>query len=219
MARRIAPVHSTEEIRLAEAATRTPRLARLFRRRSETDGGHSGYASLLVSARALRIEAPATFRGKLEVPLESIRRAVVDDGGGWAYTTATCRFPVYDRRAGGSGTGALVGPLWSTSPGLLPEGCPVLALEPVPAQAPNIALIFDPCVTAPLSREHDAANPPGPGSIAAMLLCAEDPEAARETLAARLEVGDLDLDDLDYLNHPTRPALDLSGGEASAASA
>lgn len=165
------------------------------------------------------VEARPTFRVKLEIPFGSVLRAVVDDGSGWAYTTAVCRFPVYDTRADGSGTGALVGPLWSSSPGLMPDACPVLALDPVPAQAPNIALIFDPCIQAALPPDQHPANPREADSIAAMLLCAEDPEMAREVLGARFDVGALGLGELEYLNRPTRQSLDASGGEASAASA
>jgi hypothetical protein len=208
MARRIASLHRSEEIRLAGDAPSGGALGRFLRRQQP------GSAKLLVFAGGLLIDGHPAFPGKLEIPLGSVQRAVVDDGSGWAYTTAACRFPVFDRRPDGSGTGALVGPLWSTSPSLMPDGCPVMQLAPVPVQAPNIALIFDPCVA--ISAE-DAPGGAG-GSVGAMFLCAEDPDIAAERLGARLQVGPLGLDILDYLKRPNRLALDVSGGEASAAS-
>ncbi len=216
---RIAPVHTTDEIRLAEVARPGGLLGRVFGQRFSNRAGQSGSSYLRLTARALLLEARSTFRGKLEIPLGSVRRALVDDGSGWAYATAVCRFPVYDRRGDGSGTGALVGPLWSPAPALLPQSCPTLVLDPVPAQPPNIALILDPCVATPEIRDQKPSRPREGDSIAVVLLCAEDPERARELIAPRLELGDLDLEDLEYLSGPMTGAVSASDESSSAASA
>jgi hypothetical protein len=214
MARRIAPVQTTDEIRLAGASRHAGLLGRLLGRGED---GRSP-ASLRLTGRAVLIEARSTFRGKLDVPLTSVRRALVDEGSGWAYATAVCRFPVYDRRSDGSGTGALIGPLWSKSRALLPESCPTIALPPVPEQPPNLALILEPCVRTPLARDQKPSTGPHEAdTIALLLLHAEDPEAARELLAGKLELRDLDLEDLEYLSGPMRLAIDAD--DASAASA
>ena len=127
-----------------------------------------------------------------------------------------CRFPVYDSHADGTGTGALVGPLWSTSPSLLPETCTALKIEPVPEQAPNIALILDPCVATPLARDQrPSAGLREAGAVAAVFARADDPDAARELLAGKLQLRNLDLEDLAYLSRPIRLASD----DAEAASA
>jgi hypothetical protein len=186
-------------------------LSRLLGRSGKGRGG-SSTARLLVSAGGLLIEEHPAFSEKLEIPLRSIRRAVVDDGTGWAYTTATCRFPIFDRRADGSGTGALVGPLWATSPSLMPGDCPVLELDPVPAQVPNIALIFDPCLTIEaLGISGDGAT----GSIAVMILRAEDPDLALELLGTRLTIAPMGLEVLDYLKSPSLALPPAAAGDVS----
>lgn len=215
MARRIASLHRTDEIPLARNGSGSGVLGRVLGR-SGKGGRRSGSSKLLVSAGALLIEGHPAFGGDLEIPLRSIHRAFVDDGAGWAYTTATCRFPIFDRRSDGSGTGALVGPLWATSPSLMPDGCPVMELDPVPVQVPNIALIFDPCIS---TVAHGSANGDGSGSVAVMILRAEDPGLAGELLGARLTTGPMGLDVLDYLKRPSGPLPEASGGEASAVSA
>jgi hypothetical protein len=216
MARRIASLHRTDEIPLSSRSSGGGVLSRVLRR-SENSARHSGPAKLLVSASGLLIEGHPAFPERLEIPLGSIQRAVVDDGTGWAYTTATCRFPIFDRRADGSGTGALVGPLWATSPSLIPKDCPVLQLEPVPAEVPNIALIFDPCLS--IAAGHASANGSAPGSIAMLILRAEDPDLAMELLGERLKTAPMGLEVLDYLNRPSWSMPEASGSEASAASA
>lgn len=212
MARRIAPVQSTGQISLAASAGQTGLLGRLLGRGGEAKSG----ASMRVAGRAIIFEARSSFRGKLEIPLECVRKALVDDGSGWTYATAVCRFAVYDSHADGTGTGALVGPLWSTTPSLLPETCPALEIEPVPGQAPNIALILDPCVVTPLARDQKpSAGPRRADAIAVLFARAEDPADARDLLAGKLQLGRLDLDDLAYLSRPMRLASD----DAAAASA
>jgi hypothetical protein len=206
MARRIASLHRTDEIPLALNGSGGGVLGRLLGR-SGRNGGRSGSAKLLVSAGALLIEGHSAFEDNLEIPLRSIQRAAVDDGAGWAYTTATCRFPIFDRRPDGSGTGALVGPLWATSPSLVPDGCHVLELDPVPVQVPNIALIFEPSISTTA------------GSAAVMILRVEDPVLAGELLGARLTTGPMGLDVLDYLKRPSSIRPEAAGGQASEASA
>ena len=214
MARRIASLHRSEEIRLAGSPPNGGFLGRVLGRSASSRNG-SGPARLLVSAGALLIEGHPDFSEKLEISLRSIRRVVVDDGTGWAYTTATCRFPIFDRRADGSGTGALVGPLWATSPSLLPEECPVLELQPVPAQVPNLALIFDPCVAI---SDGNSRSGSARGPVAMMILRAEDPDLALESLGARLTTGPMGLEVLDYLKRPSQ-AVPAAGGQASESAA
>ena len=212
MARPIASLHRMDEIPLAGSSSSGGVWSRVLGR-SRNGRGRSAPAKLLVSAGGLLIEGHPNFPENLEIPLRSIRRAVVDDGTGWAYTTATCRFPIFDRREDGSGTGALVGPLWATSPSLIPGDCPVLELEPVPAQVPNIALIFDPCLSADaagISSDGDAA-----GSIAVMILRAEDPDRALELLGTRLTTGPMGLEVLDYLKSPRPSVQPAAAGESS----
>lgn len=216
MARRIASLHRMDEIPLSGSSSGGGVLSRVFGR-SANGHGRSGPAKLLVSAGALLIEGHPAFDDKLEIPLRSIRRAFVDDGTGWAYTTATCRFPIFDRRSDGSGTGALVGPLWATSPSLVPEDCPVMQLPPVPAEVPNIALIFDPCISIAVDSSSQSHNPVG--GVAVMVLRAEDPDLAAELLAARLTTGPMGLEVLDYLKRPNWPQPQAPAGEASAVSA
>ena len=214
MARRIASLHRMDEIPLAGCSSRGGVLSRVLGR-SSNGNGRSAQARLLVSAGALLIEDHPAFEDKLELPLRSIQRAYVDDGTGWAYTTATCRFPIFDRRSDGSGTGALVGPLWATSPSLLPEDCPVLELDPVPAEVPNIVLIFDPCIAVPGGVSPDGVA----AGVAMMVLRAEDPDLAAELLNPKLKTGPMGLEILDYLKRPNWVLPEASGGKASEASA
>jgi hypothetical protein len=216
MARRIASLHRSDEIPLSGRSSGGGVLSRVFGR-SENGAQRSGAAKLHVSASGLLLEGHPAFPAKLEIPLRSIQRAVVDDGTGWAYTTATCRFPIFDRRSDGSGTGALVGPLWATSPSLIPEDCPVLQLDPVPAEIPNIALIFEPCLS--IAAGNGAAEGSGAGSVAVMMLRAEDPDLALELLGARLKTAPMGLEVLDYLKRPSWRLPEASASEASAASA
>lgn len=174
---------------------------------------------MLITEDGLVIDARSIFRGRLQVPWASIRKAVIDDGSRWGYVSEVCRFPVYATRPDDSGAGALIGPLWSTVSSLMPSDCPFPAVDPVPSQAPNLALIFEPQVFTPSMRGDNAGNGAAAlelDSIAGMLLLADDPDAARATLAPRVDVGDLGLDDLDYLNgtvetrHSGNGALDIA---------
>ncbi len=155
--------------------------------------------TLRVSKDDLVVDARAEFRGRLEIPWDSIRKAVVDDGGRWGYVSEVCRFPVYADRPDGPGHGTLIGPLWSQASSLMPPRCPVPALDPVPARAPNVALIFDPGVAAPTQREQSGHGSTGVEPIVGLLLRVDDPDAAREALGSKLTIGDLDQGDLDYL--------------------
>ena len=211
MARRIASLHRSEQIPLAGTASSGGLLSRVLSRSGKGHGG-SSTARLSVSAGALLLEEHPAFPEKLEIPLRSIWRAVVDDGTGWAYTTATCRFPIFDRRLDGSGTGALVGPLWATSPSLMPGDCPVLELDPVPAQVPNIALIFDPCLS---TEAVGISGNGGPGSIAVLILRADDPDLALELLGTRLTTGPMGLEVLDYLKSPSLSLPPAAPGDVS----
>jgi hypothetical protein len=196
------------EIRLAGAMPPAGFLRRRGRRLWEvTHGRRVTAGTLRVTADALILDARADFRGRLEIGWDSIRRAVVDDGTRWGYVAGVCRFPVYDAHADGSGSGALIGPLWSQAACLMPPDCAMVALDPVPAEAPNLALLLEPRITTPSIRDrngHGAA-----GSIALMLLRAEDPQLARGALASHTQVEDVDLDDLEYLragSNGSRPA-------------
>jgi hypothetical protein len=155
--------------------------------------------TLLVTDAVLVVDAPAELRGRLEIPWDSIRKAVVDDGARWGYVSEVCRFPVYAARSDGPGYGALVGPLWSNAASLMPPECPVAALDPVPAQPPNLALIFEPAIPASAPRGQNGLRSAGTDSIVGLLLCADDPETARAALGERLAIGDVDHNDLDYL--------------------
>ena len=155
--------------------------------------------TLIVTDNALVVDARAEFRGRLEIPWDAIRKAVVDDGGRWGYVSEICRFPVYTVRPDGPGFGALIGPLWSNAASLMPPECPVAALDPVPAKAPNLALIFEPAIQASAPRGQNGHRSAETASIVGLLLCADDPDAARAALGERLAIGDVDHDDLEYL--------------------
>lgn len=200
MGRTVSLVHSTDQIRLAGASPpagflhrRGRRLWEMTHRRRVTAG------ALLATEEALVLDAQAVFPGKLEVPWDAIRKVVVDDGTRWGYVSAVCRFPVYDVRPDGSGSGVLIGPLWSTGSSLMPPACPVAPLDPVPGQAPNIALIFESVVSGPAAREQTGNGARESDFVVGLLLRVDDPAAAREALGARIKVGDVDHDDLEYL--------------------
>jgi hypothetical protein len=172
--------------------------------------------ALLVTDDALVVEARASLKGRLEIPWDSIRKAVVDDGARWGYVSEVCRFPVYANRSNISGYGALIGPLWSNAASLMPPECPVAALDPFPARPPNLALILEPAVPAPAPRGQNGRWSAGTNSIVGLLLRAADPDAARAALDERLAIGDVDQDDLEYLVR-SRDGRSGSGVSASAA--
>jgi hypothetical protein len=193
MGRTLSLADHVDEIRLSPARTRGGALARGLRRIPGLSSGDSPAAgSLRATDAGLALHAPGDYEDGLEVPWGDIRKLVLDDGNRWGYVSGVCRFPVYDLRPDGSGSGVLIGPLWSHAGSLLPEGCPRAEVDPVPADPPNLALILEP----PLSLAGEAA--------AIMLLCVEDPEGARELLAGRPPFGDLAHDDLEYLTEAGR---------------
>jgi hypothetical protein len=167
------------------------RLWELVHRRPVTAG------TLVVTSEATVVDARAILRGRWEIPWTSVRKVLVDDGERWGYVASLCRFPVYDTHLDGSGSGALVGPLWSHAASLMPPRCAQLAFDPVPVEAPNVALILDPRLPAPSRRNNRAYGQHRP--VALVLVRASDPVAARQALAPRPEFGDLDHDDLLYL--------------------
>jgi hypothetical protein len=172
--------------------------------------------TLLVTEDALVVDARAELKGRLEIPWDSIRKAVVDDGARWGYVSEVCRFPVYADRSDGDGYGALIGPLWSHAASLMPPECPVAALDPVPARPPNLALILEPVIPAPTPRGQNGPPSPGTNSIVGLLLRTDDPDAARAALDERLAIGDVDHGDLEYL---IRNGDAHSGSRASASAA
>lgn len=186
------PSSSVAEIRLAGAAPPSGFLHRRLGKRRVSAG------TLLVTDAVLVVDA-AELKGRFEIPWDSIRKAVVDDGARWGYVSEVCRFPVYADRSDGPGYGPLIGPLWSNAASLMPPACPVAALDPVPAQAPNLALIFEPAIPASAPREQNGHRSPWTDSIVGLLLCADDPDAARAALGERLAIAEVDHDDLDYL--------------------
>jgi hypothetical protein len=191
---------SVAEIRLSGASPPSGFLHKRRRRLWEVvHKRRVSVGTLIVTDAALVVDARAEFTGRLEIPWDSIRKAIVDDGGRWGYVSEVCRFPVYALRPDGSGYGALIGPLWSNASSLMPPECPVAALDPVPAQPPNLALIFEPAIPASAPREQNGHRSAEADSIVGLLLCAEDPDAARAALGERLAIGDVDHDDLEYL--------------------
>ena len=174
-------------------------------------------ATLLVTDDGLVVDARAELKGRLEIPWDSIRKAVVDDGARWGYVSEVCRFPVYADRSDGDGYGALIGPLWSHAASLMPPECPVAALDPVPARPPNLALILDPVLPAPAPRGQNGHRSHGANSIVGLLLRADDPDAARAALGERLAIGDVDHGDLEYLirNGDTRSGNGVSASAAA----
>jgi hypothetical protein len=191
-------VGSTVEIPLAGTVPpkgflqkRGRRFWELVHRRPVTAG------TLALTPEAIVVDARAILRGRWEIPWTSVRKVLVDDGERWGYVAGLCRFPVYDTHADGFGSGALIGPLWSHAASLMPPGCAQLAFDPVPVEAPNIALILDLGLPAPSRRNHGAHG--GDRPVALVLVRVNDPLAARQALASRPEFGDLDHGDLLYL--------------------
>jgi hypothetical protein len=189
------------------------RVAKVWQR---THKRRASAGKLLVTEDALVVEARAELKGRLEIPWDSIRKAVVDDGARWGYVSEICRFPVYANRSEGPGNGALIGPLWSNAASLMPPECRVVALNPVPARPPNLALILEPATPAPAPRGQNGHWSAGRNSIVGLLLRADDPDAARAALDERVTIGDVDQDDLEYLIR-NRDAASGNGASASAA--
>lgn len=220
MERAISLAEHVDEIRLAAASPPAGFLRRRGWRIWEIAQGHRiTPGALQLTDDALIVSAETVFDDRLEIPWNSIRKVVVDDGTRWGYVSGVCRFPVYDLRADGSGSGVLIGPLWSQASSLMPAGCPIAALDPVPGQAPNVALIFEQLHSAPMADQQKNGGPREADSIVALLLRAEDPVAAREALAARHQVvGDIDHDDLEFLSRAagSRPANRAARNGASA---
>lgn len=193
---------SVAEIRLAGASPPSGFLRKCRRRLWDIVHKRrvsAGTLIVTVTDAALVVDQRAEFSGRLEIPWNSIRKAVVDDGARWGFVSEVCRFPVYAHRPDGPGYGALIGPLWSNAASLMPPECPVVALDPVPAQAPNLALIFEPAIPASARRGQNGHGCAETDSIVGLLLCADDPDAARAALGERLAIGDVDHDDLEYL--------------------
>ncbi len=167
--------------------------------------------NLVVTESALVIDARAILRGRWEIPWKSLRKVVVDDGERWGYVASICRFPVYDDRSNGSGSGALIGPLWSQAASLVPPTCPQLVFDPVPVEAPNVALILDPVLAAPSRRSNGAGGQDRP--VAVVMVRAQNPDFARLAIASRAPLGDIDHDDLAFLATAGSPR---NGGPPSA---
>jgi len=171
--------------------------------------------TLVLTPEATVVDARGILRGRWEIPWASVRKVMVDDGERWGYVASLCRFPVYDTHADGSGSGTLIGPLWSHAASLMPPLCTPLAFDPVPVEAPNIAFVLDPCQLAPSRRNDGAYGRDRPAAL--VLVRANDPEAARQALAFRSEFGDLDHDDLVYLATAGLPSGNGSNGNGPAA--
>ena len=217
MSRAISLAEHVEEIRLAPPDAGGGAVARGLRRLSGlAHRRHSVAGSLRATDSALTVRAAGPFEGGAEIPWRQIRKLVIDDGTRWGYVSGVCRFPVYDLRPDGSGSGVLIGPLWSSAPAsLMPDGSPKAELAPVPAEAPNVAILFDPPLAISGDAHHDRTEP-----ISILLLRVEDPDAARGALAARAPSGDLGHEELEYLSGAARgPVGRFSAGRTSAASA
>jgi hypothetical protein len=160
-------------------------LGRRSRRREDA-------GSLLITKGSLVLEARHVLSGRVEVAWDSIRKAVVDDGTRWGHMARNCRFGAYDIHPDGSGSGTLIGPLWSRAASVMPAACPMLEIEPVPAEPPNLALLFEPLAEIPSLLQ-------GNGGAAILLLLAADAEEARALIAEHATVGEIDRDDLAYL--------------------
>jgi hypothetical protein len=213
MGRTLTLADDVEEIRLAPAKARGGLSRRLGRNRR----GDSA-ATLRVTDSALTLRAKGRFEDGIEIPRRDVRKLVVDDGARWGYVSGVCRFPVYDLRPDGSGSGVLIGPLWSNAASLLPDGCPTAAVEPVPSEPPNVAILLDPPLAVRGAGRR--SDPPEADWVAIVLLRAEDPQAAREALAAHGSLGDIAHDDLEYLTDAARrPGHPASGQQPFAASA
>lgn len=187
--------HAVIRLGLAEATPppgfvgrRGRRLWEVLHRRRVSAG------ALLVGEGGVAIDAPAAVAHRLQVSWSAVRKVVVDDGSRWGHVAGSCRFPVYDIRSDRLGSGALIGPLWSHAASMMPPGCSVELLDPVPRKAPNVAFVFEP-VVATGSNGDRLAHP----AIVALMLCVEDPDAARAAFRSSVAVGDVDHDDLEYL--------------------
>jgi hypothetical protein len=181
-------------------------LGRRSRRREDA-------GSLLITKGSLVLEARHVLRGRLEIGWDSIRKAIVDDGTRWGHMALTCRFGAYDVRPEGAGSGTLIGPLWARAASVMPAACPMLEIDPVPAEPPNLALVFEPLLEISSFREGDG------GAAAIVLLRAADPEEARALIAEHATVGEIDRDDLAYLEAaagPGRIAREAADSEQSA---
>jgi hypothetical protein len=190
---------STVEIPLAGTVPPEGFLQKRGRRFWELIHRHPVTAGTLVlTPEAIVVDARAILRGRWEIPWTAVRKTMVDDGERWGFVASLCRFPVYDSHPDGSGSGTLIGPLWSHAASLMPPRCPHLVFDPVPVEAPNIALVLDPCQLAPSRRNDGAHGQDRP--VALVLVRANDPVAARQALASRSEFGDLDHDDLVHLS-------------------
>lgn len=222
MARTISLAEHVEVIDLAEPP-QGGALGRVGRRLHGLVGrGRGDRRRLVLSEDGLLVVADGGSGKGLEIPWEAVRKATIDDGSRWGYVSGVCRFPVYDVRDDGSGSGVLIGPLWSHASSLMPEWCPVEGLEPVPSQAPNLALILEPRRPGLRSLLQDNGGRRSTDAIALLLLRVQDPDLAREALATRDLVGELDHDDLGYLGRAAgevRPDQQARSGDASAASA
>ena len=155
--------------------------------------------ALRVTPGSLFFDQPAIFRSPLEVPVSTVRKAVIDDGHRWGHVEDRFRFPVYDIRADGTGSRELLGALWAprsrrrTATSMLPS------LDPTDGQPPNVALLFEPRVRVPKLRYSPLSGPQKGEAMVGVLLRTADPSAARATLSAITEVSDLDWDDGKYL--------------------
>jgi hypothetical protein len=149
---------------------------------------------LLIGHGGVAIDAPAAIAHRLRVPWSAIRKVVVDDGSRWGHVAASCRFPVYDIRSDRGGSGALIGPLWSHAAAIMPSGCAVELLDPVPQQPPNVAFVFEPAVALAANVDR-----PAPTAIVSLMLCVENTDAARAAFRSSVAIGDVDHDDLEYL--------------------
>jgi hypothetical protein len=157
-----------------------------------------GGGTLHVTAAALILNEPAVFSERILIPLELVRKAIVDDGTLWGNASESHRFPVYDIRSDGSGSGALVGSLWGPVSSLMPPGCRMASVDPVPAEAPNLALIVEPPVAIPKPRTQNGDSHKA-DRVAVLLVRVEDPAEARGALTHSVTVADIDHDDLEYL--------------------
>jgi hypothetical protein len=186
-----------------------------FRSHSGEKGHETG--TLKVTAEALVLQEPGVFQPRLLIPLTLIRKAAIDDGALWGATSDNHRFAVYDIRSDGSGSGVLLGALWGVASSLMPPDCRVAMIDPVPAEAPNLALIFEPPVLLPDSGVSKGA-PSKDDRIAGLFLRVEDPSTAHAALARRVNVGDFDHDDLKYLADPLRSVHAGNGHRAPVSS-
>jgi hypothetical protein len=158
-----------------------------------------GGGNLIVTKGGLVLEARQSLRGRLQIAWDSVRKAIVDDGDRWGHVGQICRFPVYDLHADGSGSGTLIGPLWARAASLMPPACPLLEIDPVGDLPPNLALLLEPPLAVPSLRGG------GRATAAILLLHAAEPETARRALGEHVTVGELDPEDLAFLEAAGSP--------------